>query len=40
MGMGLIGIWIAMATDECFRGLAFIVRFKQEKWKLKRSVEV
>ena len=29
--MGLIGIWIAMATDECFRGLAFIVRFKQEK---------
>lgn len=40
LGIGLIGIWIAMATDECFRGAAFIVRFKQEKWKLKRSVEV
>ena len=39
MGMGLIGIWIAMATDECFRGAAFIVRFKQENGT-KRSVEV
>lgn len=33
MGMGLIGIWIAMAADECLRGLIFILRFRSGKWK-------
>ncbi len=31
--MGLVGIWIAMACDECLRGLIFIIRFKTGKWK-------
>lgn len=27
MGYGLVGIWIAMAIDECIRGIVFIFRF-------------
>lgn len=30
---GLIGVWIAMAIDECVRGVIFIGRFKGEKWR-------
>lgn len=33
LGWGLVGIWIAMACDECLRGMAFIIRFLQGKWK-------
>lgn len=33
MGMGLVGVWIAMAADECIRGLIFVVHFKKERWK-------
>lgn len=33
MGMGLVGIWIAMAIDECARGILFVIRFQSEKWK-------
>ncbi len=33
LGMGLVGIWIAMAIDECARGALFVVRFQSEKWK-------
>lgn len=33
MGYGLIGIWIAMAFDEAVRGIIFIIRFKQQKWR-------
>ena len=32
-GLGLVGVWIAMAMDECFRGILFVIRFKSEKWK-------
>lgn len=32
-GLGLVGVWIAMAMDECIRGLMFVIRFKSEKWK-------
>ena len=35
---GLIGIWIAMACDECLRGILFTIRFRQGKWKEKRLV--
>lgn len=35
---GLTGIWIAMAFDECFRGLLFTIRFHRGKWKQKRLV--
>lgn len=33
MNLGLVGIWCAMACDECLRGFAFILRFLQGKWK-------
>ncbi len=31
-GMGVIGIWIAMTIDWIFRGVAFVYRFRSEKW--------
>lgn len=37
MGYGLVGIWIAMACDECLRGGAFVLRFLQGKWKIVRA---
>lgn len=33
MGWGLEGVWIAMAVDECVRGIIFAVHFKKERWK-------
>ena len=32
MGYGLVGIWAAMAVDECFRGIIFLFRFRYGKW--------
>lgn len=32
MGYGLVGIWAAMAFDECFRGIIFLFRFRYGKW--------
>ncbi len=32
--MGLVGIWIAMACDECLRGIVFLIRFKTGKWQI------
>lgn len=32
LGLGLAGIWIAFAVDECFRGIIFTFRWKGEKW--------
>ncbi|KLU68137.1 MAG: hypothetical protein RHS_6036 [Robinsoniella sp. RHS] len=32
-GWGLEGVWIAMALDECTRGLVYVIRFRQAKWK-------
>lgn len=31
-GLGLAGIWIAFAVDECFRGLVFTICWKSQKW--------
>ena len=37
---GLEGVWVAMAIDECLRGLIFVVHFKKERWKkVFRSVD-
>ncbi len=36
--LGLIGIWIAMCTELCFRGTIFIVRLVRGKW-MRRVVE-
>jgi len=33
MGLGLIGIWIAMCADECIRAVVFSLRFKTGGWK-------
>ena len=41
LGLGIftvMGIWIAMACDECFRGALFTIRFRRGKWKKKRLV--
>ena len=32
-GMGIYGLWIAIAADECFRGIFMIMRWKSKKWK-------
>lgn len=32
MGLGLFGVWVAMTIDWLVRGIAFLVRYKQEKW--------
>lgn len=34
-GMGLYGLWIAFAADECFRGILMIWRWKSGKWRNK-----
>jgi putative MATE family efflux protein len=32
-GLGVIGCWIAMAIDECFRGIVFICRWNKGNWR-------
>lgn len=33
LGWGLVGIWIAMAMDECLRAIIFVFRFKSGKFR-------
>lgn len=33
--MGLFGIWIAFAADECLRGILMLLRWKSGKWREK-----
>lgn len=33
VGMGIVGVWIATATDELCRGTLLIFRFKRGKWR-------
>ncbi|WP_160687006.1 MATE family efflux transporter [Clostridium sp. C2-6-12] len=37
-GLGLIGIWIGLASDECFRAILVIFRWKNRKWEGKAFV--
>lgn len=37
-GMGLAGVWIALAADEWFRAFAFLFRWKSGKWKTKKLI--
>ncbi len=37
-GMGLAGIWLAMAMDECIRAVLFLLRWKSGKWKSKQII--
>lgn len=39
LDMGLVGIWIGMAMDECIRAVIFMFRWKSGKWRNKRIVE-
>lgn len=34
--MGIYGLWVAFAADECFRGLLMLIRWKSGKWRTKR----
>ena len=36
--LGLVGIWIAFAIDECFRGLIFTFRIRGKKWTNKSFI--
>lgn len=38
LGLGLCGVWISMAIDECIRAVIFIVRFKRGKWTRKSQI--
>ena len=38
-GLGLIGVWIAMAMDECLRGIIVYVRWLRGGWRGKSVVD-
>ncbi|MBQ1473849.1 MAG: hypothetical protein II163_06295 [Ruminococcus sp.] len=38
-GMGIYGMWIALAADECVRGILMLLRWKSGKWREKRVVQ-
>ncbi len=38
-GMGIYGLWIALAADECFRGVLMLIRWKSGKWRDKAIVK-
>ena len=33
LNMGLLGVWMAMALDECIRAVIFVVRWHNGRWK-------
>jgi putative MATE family efflux protein len=35
-GLGLVGVWISMASDECLRGVLVIIRWLRGSWRGKR----
>lgn len=37
-GLGLLGVWIAMALDEDVRAVLFLLRWKQGSWRDKRLI--
>jgi len=39
LGYGLVGIWVAMAMDEVFRGVIMIFRWRSGKWRGKSVVK-
>ncbi len=38
LNMGISGMWIAFALDECIRGVLMLWRWKKGKWRTKRLV--
>lgn len=39
LGLGLCGVWIAMAADEIIRGIVVIIRWQKGSWRNKSVVE-
>ena len=39
LALGLVGIWIAMACDECVRGALFVRRFRKGGWRQRQLVK-
>lgn len=39
LGMGLVGVWIAMAADEIIRGIVITIRWQRGTWRNKSVVE-
>lgn len=39
-GLGLAGMWIGFAMDECSRGVVLALRWKAQKWKKKEAIGV
>lgn len=37
--LGLVGIWIGMAVDECVRAVIFIYRWRSGAWKNRGLIE-
>ena len=37
-GMGVYGMWIALAADECIRGVLMLVRWRRGRWRSMRIV--
>ena len=40
LGLGIYGLWIALAADECFRGILMVWRWKSGKWRNKSIAAV
>lgn len=38
LGMGAIGVWLAMSVDWLFRAVVFAIRWFKGKWKLKKVI--
>lgn len=38
LGLGVLGIWIAMILDWCVRGIFFIVRYRGGKWERQKKL--
>ena len=40
LGLGLAGLWIAMACDECLRAVLFLWRWRSRAWCRKRLLSM
>ena len=38
LGLGLVGVWIAMALDECIRAVLLIIRWMKKEWMKRQLV--
>lgn len=36
LNLGLVGVWVSMAADECLRSVFFLLRWRGGQWKAKR----